>query len=298
MNSHIIASIIILTTLTGCGGGGSTDILNSGSSQKSDLLISTFTGPANAATGDTIDLNVTITNQGDAVAADLAGVVPVAFYLSEDNIIDPLTDLFIGWVDPTAYNGLSASQSAQTIKQVILPSSLGTGTYYLGAYVDPRGVAIEYIDVNFPSLPLLYIDESNETNNAALATSQITITGSSVCVDDAYEDDDTVGHSINLSTLENHNFCYDQIDRLKFDAVAGNTYTMTVNGLNNTHLTLTDANQALIDTDYELSNTASITWTASSSQTYHIEISHSSLRKGNLIRNPMGLGSDYTFIVQ
>lgn len=257
-----------------------------------------MTAPSTATAGNRIDLDVTIINTGMSNAGDFAGIVPVGFYLSQDNVIDPLTDLFIGWVDPTSNQGLAAGQSIQRLKQLTLPTSVSSGTYFIGAYVDPRDVAMEYFVVNFPTLPLLNIVESNETNNAALATNQIVITGSATCVADAFEEDDVTGHTITLATLENHNFCYDSLDRINFNATAGNTYKVTVDGLKNTHITLRDASGTIVETAYELLSKSEITWSVTATQTYAIEISGESIRKGNLTLDEMGNGSGYIVIVQ
>ena len=277
--------------LQGCGGGGS-------SISKPDLLVTSLTTPSTATAGNSIDLDVTITNAGSAEAGDLAGIVPVGFYLSQDNIIDPLSDHFIGWAEPTNNSGLVSGQSRQILKQVLLPTSVSTGSYYIGAYVDPRHVAQHYYVKNFPTLPLLSIDESNESNNSAVALNRISITGSATCVDDSFENDDVTGHTISLNTLENHNFCYDSLDRIKFNATMGRTYKVTVNGLKNTHIALSDINGILIDTAYESSLMSEITWSVTASQTYFIEISGESIRKGNLVKDEMGNGSDYTVIIQ
>lgn len=101
-----------------------------------------------------------------------------------------------------------------------------------------------------------------------------------------------------MNTSENHNFCYDSLDRINFDATIGNTYTVTVNGLKNTHISLRDAIGTLVDTAFESSLTSTITWAVTASQTYSIEISGESIRKGNLTKDEMGNGSTYTVIVQ
>lgn len=297
MLKKLMITISLVFLLHGCGGGSSTSG-DSNASLKPDLSITSFTAPSTATAGNSIDLDVTITNTGTAKAGDTAGIVPVGFYLSQDNIIDPLSDHFIGWAEPTNNLGLTANQSAQTLKQITLPTSVSTGTYFIGAYVDPRDVAMKYYVKNFPTLPLLNIVESNETNNSALASNQISITGSATCVADAFENDDVTGHTIALNTLENHNFCYDSLDLINFDAIVGRTYKVTVNGLKNTHIALRDSNGTLLQTAYESSLTSEITWSVSSSQTYSIEISGESIRKGNLVRDEMGNGSSYTVIIQ
>lgn len=298
-NRMLTISLVVL--LHGCGGGGGGNSSTNGggnSTSKPDLSITSLTAPSTATAGNSVDLDVTITNTGMSNAGDFAGIVPVGFYLSQDNVIDPLTDLFIGWVDPTSNQGLAAGQSIQRLKQLTLPTSVSTGTYFIGAYVDPRDVAMEYFVMNFPTLPLLNIVESNETNNAALATNQIVITGSATCVADAFEEDDATGHTIALATLENHNFCYDSLDRINFNATAGNTYKVTVDGLKNTHITLREASGTIVETAYESLSKSEITWSVTATQIYAIEISGESIRKGNLTLDEMGNDSGYTVIVQ
>ena len=296
---QILLLSVVSLSITACGGGGgSSGDQNSINNSKPDISISSFLAPLSATAGNIVDLNVTITNTGNYRAADLGGIVPVAFYLSQDNIIDPLTDLFIGWIDPTGFKGLNAGESAQIIKQLTLHPTISTGMYFIGAYVDPRDVSNEYYVINFPALPKLNIIESNESNNSAVSSNKITITGASTCTADIYEEDDITGHTISLASLESHNFCYDQLDRIKFDATAGNTYLVTVAGLKNTHITLRDSDGRIIDTAYESSLSTVLTWTASTTQTYYIEISTESIRKGNLTLDPMGNSSEYTVIIQ
>ena len=298
MNRITLLAILLSLMLHGCGGGGSSSNNGGNTTSIPDLSITSFTAPSTATAGNSIELDVTITNTGTAKAGDTAGNVPVGFYLSQDNTIDPLSDHFIGWAEPTLNQGLAAGQSAHILKQIFLPTSVSSGTYFIGAYVDPRHVALDYFIKNFPTLPRLNIDESNETNNSALATNQISITGSATCVDDAYENDDVNGHTIAINTLENHNFCYDSLDRINFDASMGSNYTVTVNGLKNTHISLRDASGTLVDTAFESSLTSIITWAVTANQTYSIEISGESIRKGNLTKDEMGNGSTYTVIMQ
>lgn len=300
MVKALMCTLVLVFMLQGCGGGGggSNTSNDGGTTSKPDLSITSLTAPSAATAGNSIDLDVTITNTGTAKAGDTAGIVPVGFYISQDDTIDPLSDHFIGWAEPTLNQGLDAGQSAQILKQIFLPTSVSTGTYFIGAYVDPRHVALDYFIKNFPTLPRLNIDESNETNNSALATNKISITGSATCVDDVYEDDDANGHTIAINTLENHNFCYDSLDRIDFDASMGSNNTVTVNGLKNTHISLRDASGTLVDTAFESSLTSTITWAVSANQTYSIEISGESIRKGNLVRDEMGNGSTYTVIIQ
>lgn len=299
MNKKIAFIVSLVFLLQGCGGGGSSgSSTDSNAASKPDLVVASITAPTTATAGNSIDLDVTVTNSSTTEAGDAAGIIPVGFYLSEDNIIDPLSDHFIGWVEPTSNLGLTSGQSAQIIKQIFLPTSVSTGTYFIGGYVDPRHVAQDYYVKNFPTLPILSIAESNESNNSAVASNQITITGSATCTDDAYENDDVTGHTIALNTLENHNFCYDSLDRINFDALTGRTYKVIVDGLKNTHIALRDANGTLMDTAYELSLKSEITWSVTTSQTYSIEISGESIRKGNLVKDEMGNGSTYTVIIQ
>jgi subtilase family serine protease len=87
----------------------------------------------------------------------------VGLFLSADNVIDG-SDVLIGY--RYVYD-LPRGASSTEDMTITVPSSIGSGTYYLGAVADVWG----------------YLPETNETNNA-LAGTQITITGADLVMNE------------------------------------------------------------------------------------------------------------------
>ena len=65
-----------------------------------------------------------------------------------------------------------------------------------------------------------------------LTAHQVTVNGAA-CIDDSFEDDDNSASAttIALGESQDHNFCFDNSDWLKFDAVEGNVYKIFTSGL-------------------------------------------------------------------
>jgi subtilase family serine protease len=118
-----------------------------------DLTMASVNGPASALTGDTITVSNTVT--ASAGGGGATGFY-VGIYLSADNVIDGSDTLiayrYVDSVPPGASNTENTA--------VVIPSSVPSGTYYIGAIADVWG----------------YAAESDETNNT-LAGNQIAITG-------------------------------------------------------------------------------------------------------------------------
>ena len=110
-----------------------------------DLVVSSFTVPANSAPGSAIAINCTVLNSGNA----RAGSTYVYYYLSQDAVITK-TDLNIGkWYVSSLSPGISASGRTT----VTIPSGTANGTYYVGAIADAQN----------------FVAESNEGNNTGSA---------------------------------------------------------------------------------------------------------------------------------
>jgi len=125
-----------------------------------DLVMTLVNGPTSATKGGQITITNRVTNQG---TGSTASPFTVGLYLSTDMDINPSTDIFLGSrVVPCCLATLTPPQRVnQASTQVTIPSTVSSGTYYLGAYADippPDGV----------------IAESDESNNA-LAGNSMTI---------------------------------------------------------------------------------------------------------------------------
>ncbi len=107
-----------------------------------DIVMTALSGPATGATGTTIVLNSTVTNQGTASS----GSFSIGFYLSIDATITT-GDTRIG---TRTVNGLAPGASSATQTSVLIPGSTAPQTYYLGAIADYANARVE----------------SDETNNA------------------------------------------------------------------------------------------------------------------------------------
>ena len=178
-------------------------------------------------------------------------VVYVGYYLSKDDIIT-VDDILIG--DTTIFVGTGFSQGEiafgaeklgpgenfQYVHQVAVIANTPLGKeYYLGAIVD---YIDEYSWYGFPRAtdteeyihrPHVGISESDETDNVRLLAERVTVDVGDACRSDRYEPDDRPGNAteISLGEYQTHNFCYDNSDWVKFDAVAGNYYKITTSDL-------------------------------------------------------------------
>ena len=131
-----------------------------------DLVVTSVTGPSSGVAGGGMkNVSVTVKNIGGAVARNpnnSNGQFPAGIFLSTNNVIS-LSD-FSTAID-CQFPALAPGQSYTcTISNfdVPIPSNLPSGSYYLGAYTDPRNE----------------ITEVSESNNAGSATTAIAITGS------------------------------------------------------------------------------------------------------------------------
>ena len=94
-----------------------------------DLIVTAVTSPTTGVAGGSIDISVTLKNQG----AQAAGAFGVVFYLSTDSTITT-SDIDTGWGCP--FDSLAAGASTGCGGPITLPANVAAGTYYFGAYAD------------------------------------------------------------------------------------------------------------------------------------------------------------------
>jgi subtilisin family serine protease/chitodextrinase len=105
-----------------------------------DLVMSSLSHPAWGAIGGTITVNNTVANMGDASS----GGFYVGIYLSTDQEITN-SDTLIG---QRFVAGLAAGASSTAQTTATVPSSVGTGTYYIGAIADDTNSVAETVETN------------------------------------------------------------------------------------------------------------------------------------------------------
>ncbi|MCB1918368.1 MAG: S8 family serine peptidase [Candidatus Competibacteraceae bacterium] len=125
-------------------------------SNQPNLTVTQVISPANGMPGGTIEVSAAVTNQGDVAA----GSFWLAFLLSSDAAIAP-GDVDTGW-GCTFNEGLAGGATNTCSGEIVIPSTLAPGTYYLGAYADFRSE----------------VTESDETNNGLPADNVIAIANS------------------------------------------------------------------------------------------------------------------------
>ena len=129
------------------GLGGTVDVTTG-----RDLVVSAVTAPPQAALGEIINIDVTITNQG---GADAQGLAAWHVYLSEDSTITR-EDRWLNF--GYAYN-LAAGESQTQSRTGRLPTGITTGQYYIGVIVDRDDAIVE----------------SDETNNTGATAIDVTV---------------------------------------------------------------------------------------------------------------------------
>ncbi|NRB38764.1 MAG: hypothetical protein HRU20_09905 [Pseudomonadales bacterium] len=268
--------------------------------QLSNLVVNSFAMDTELTPGGLETLSAIIQNVGDG---DLKaeGYLRVGYYLSTDQTIT-VDDIFIGETSilvsdyftqsdvEFGFESLSPQQNYQYDHQLLIPANIPAGSYYVAAFVDDLDVqgwldfprATDTVEYTFPS-PYVVVDESDESDNIrVLGAYQVTV-ANSPCDDDSFEagngdDVSTDATVINVSDTQLHNFCFDNADWLKFDAVAGQVYKISaqVSGINsNTQLFLydRDASTALLfNDDIGTHPSSEIVWEAQFSGTYFIKV--------------------------
>ncbi len=129
---------------------GQTFTVNQAGAQLSgpDLVVSSLTAPNTAIAGAQINVSAIVANQGTAAA----GALRLEFYFSSTPTIST-NSVDTGW--GCDFGGLGAASSTTCSGPVAVPASLGSGTWYLGAIIDPSN----------------QIPEVNESNNSRAADS-------------------------------------------------------------------------------------------------------------------------------
>ena len=108
--------------------------------ERSDLVVGSLAGPAQAATGSTMTVVATVINQaGGAAPATTLGI-----FISSSSTT-PGAGTRIGLV---AIPGIAGGASYTAIAPVNVPAGLAPGNYFLSAITDLAGVAIEESDTN------------------------------------------------------------------------------------------------------------------------------------------------------
>ena len=102
-------------------------------------------------TGDSIAVNSTVSNTGTSSTYSFY----VGFYLSTDNVIDT-NDILVGYRSLNLMGGTSSTVDSS----IVIPSTVATGTYYLGAIADYKNV---------------HPDETSENNNIAIASTALNV---------------------------------------------------------------------------------------------------------------------------
>ena len=123
-----------------------------GKGGKTDLVITTVSGPASAPPGGTVALTATVRNQGSGTSQGFV----VGYYLSNNTTVSQKDTLIGSFYVPALAPGISTSGSGP----VTLPTSLTPGDYTLGAIADPENE----------------IYESREDNNYLTSGKKVSIT--------------------------------------------------------------------------------------------------------------------------
>ncbi len=124
-----------------------------------DLIVGSVTGPATAAPGQSIGINRTLANAGNA---PLTTTFKYTFFLSENDVVT-VSDRVLGASGTSPALAVNAVDSKQ--EDVALPTDLHPGKYWVGACVDYDPTAT----------PTSTIVEISEVNNCATAPTPIVI---------------------------------------------------------------------------------------------------------------------------
>jgi YD repeat-containing protein len=121
---------------------------------QADLVVTSVSNPpASAVTGGSFSVSDTTANNGNGSA----GASTTSYRLSLDNVITSSDTLLTG---TRSVPSLGASANSSGSVNVMIPTSLASGTYFLGACADHADV----------------VAESNETNNCLASTGTVVVT--------------------------------------------------------------------------------------------------------------------------
>lgn len=166
-----------------------------------DLAVRSVEAPSEASAGESMAVVVEVANVGDVDAHGVSLQVTLGHVSSPDGG---------GQIGLRTYSTLAARDARTETVTTTLPENLATGDYVVTATVTTGG-------------------EVELRNN--LARADLHVLGST-CEADAFEDDDVEANATPLgdAVRQDHNFCFDPVDWMTFDAVAGRTYAVQAGG--------------------------------------------------------------------
>ncbi|MCA9548430.1 MAG: putative Ig domain-containing protein [Myxococcales bacterium] len=131
-----------------------------------DFIATEIRLPARAAAGESVTLQRTLLNDGNA-----AGAGDYQVYLSADNALDPAQDVLLG----TPSTSLAAGAEDIGVDTLLIPSSTPAGAYYVIYVLDPAGAVDELFEdnnvlVSGATLPVLPSDLSILTTSLPMGT--------------------------------------------------------------------------------------------------------------------------------
>ena len=129
-------------------------VISGSTSPLPDLVVTAVTSPSSGTAGDTIDVSATVKNQGNATAGSFW-----FDYFFSTNATITVSGIDINW--GCTIPSLAVSATFTCRGAITVPTTLASGTYYLGAYADKNEV----------------VPESDETNNGRAAANAIVISG-------------------------------------------------------------------------------------------------------------------------
>ena len=111
-----------------------------------DYSLTDVRGPANVTIGDLVSLEADALNQGTADGPGPA--LEVAFYLSEDPVIDPAADTLVGGCMRADLGVSEAGTCAADLTVPSVPTDPNPSTYYWGACADDPDTTTEISETN------------------------------------------------------------------------------------------------------------------------------------------------------
>lgn len=214
-----------------------------------NLIVQSFAIDTEVTPGDWETVSAIIQNVGASPLTG-SGHIDIGYYLSTDNVITVddiligdtsvvIGDAFVQAEVPFGFEQLSPGENYQYDHQLAVKNNIPAGTYFAGAIVDyidyyewytfPR--ATDSKEYAFPEH--VTVDETDETDNVrVLPAYQVTV-NRPVCTDDVFEPDDSTATAtpISIGETQARNFCFDNSDWLRFDAVQGGVYKILTSGL-------------------------------------------------------------------
>ena len=215
-----------------------------------NLVVSSFAIDDEVTPGGLETISAIIQNVG-INALEGSGHIDVGYYLSTDDIIT-VDDILIGDTSivigdsftqddvPFGFETLSPGENYQYDHQLFVKRNIPTGRYYAAAFVD---YIDEYEWYTFPRatdtkeylFPVhVTVDEADETDNVRVLLPPGVLLPSlavnnSVCIEDAFEPDNDFATATRIEEglPQTHNFCFDNSDWLRFEAIQGNVYKIT-----------------------------------------------------------------------